>query len=67
LPIETDTHFSSTDIWDDAGGNIVEHVVGVYDFELTEGTCRAAVARWPASWVTVRQGTRVVHESSEQR
>jgi hypothetical protein len=68
FPIKTKTHFSlRTDIWDDAGGNIVEHVVGVDDFEVAEATYRAPVACWPAARIGVRQSTRIVHESFEQR
>jgi hypothetical protein len=67
LPIETETHFTSTDIGDNAGGNIVEHVVGVDDLEVAEATYRAALAHGPASRITVRQATRIVHERSEQR
>jgi hypothetical protein len=37
-----------------------EHVAGVDDFEVA--TYRAAVARWPAARITLRQGIRVVHD-----
>jgi hypothetical protein len=43
------------DIWDDTGDSIVEHVAGVDDFEVAEATYRAAVARWPAARITLRQ------------
>jgi hypothetical protein len=36
--------------------SIVEHVAGVDDFEVAEATYRAAVARWPAVRITLRQG-----------
>jgi hypothetical protein len=53
------THFAfHVDIWDDTGVNIVEHVAGV-----DEATYRAAVARWPAARITLRQGIRVVHDT----
>jgi hypothetical protein len=43
---EDKRHFAfCIDIWDDAGRNIVEHVAGVDDFEVTEAIYRAAVAR----------------------
>jgi hypothetical protein len=45
------------DIWDDTGDSIVEHVAGVDDFEVAEATYRAAVARWPAARITLRQGS----------
>jgi hypothetical protein len=47
--------------WDDAGDSIVEHVAGIDDFEVAEATYRAAVARWPAARITLRQGARIVH------
>ena len=47
-PMKANTHFAfRIDIWDDAGGSIVEHVAGVDDFEVAEATYRTAVARWP--------------------
>ena len=48
------------DIWDHTGNSIVEHVAGVDDFEVAVATSRAAVARWPAARITLRQGARVV-------
>jgi hypothetical protein len=33
----------------------------VDDFEVAEATYRAAIARWPAARITLRQGGRVVH------
>jgi hypothetical protein len=51
------------DIWDDAADSIVEHVAGDDDFEVAEATYRAAVARWPAARITLRQGIRVVHDT----
>jgi hypothetical protein len=50
------------DIWDDTGDSIVEHVAGMDDFEVAEATYRAAVARWPAARITLRQGIRVLNE-----
>jgi hypothetical protein len=48
--MKTKTHFAfRVDIWDDAGGSIVEHVAGVDDFEVAEATYRAAVPRWPTA------------------
>jgi hypothetical protein len=38
-------------------------VAGVDDFEVAEATYRAAVARWPAARITLRQGARVVMKS----
>jgi len=61
--MKTKTHFAfRVDIWDDTGDSIVEHVAGVDDFEVAEATYRAAVARWPAARITLRQGARIMHE-----
>jgi hypothetical protein len=38
----------------------VEHVAGMDDFEVAEAAYRAAVARWPAARITLRQGALVV-------
>jgi hypothetical protein len=58
--MKTKTHFAfRVDIWNDIGNSIVEHVAGVDHFEVAEAICRAAVARWPAARITLRQGIRV--------
>jgi hypothetical protein len=46
-----------------AGVSIIEHVAGVDDFEVAEATYRAAIQRWPAARITLRQGIRVVHDT----
>jgi hypothetical protein len=43
-------------VWDSAANN-------VDDFEVAEAAYRAAVARWPAARITLRQGIRVVHDT----
>ena len=59
--MKTKTNFAfRIDIWDHTGNSIVEHVAGVDDFEVAVATYRAAVARWPAARITLRQGARVV-------
>ncbi len=66
--MKTKTHFAfRVDIWDDSGNSIVEHVAGVDDFEVAEATYRAAVARWPAARITLRQGARVIEDSRRLR
>jgi hypothetical protein len=48
--IKTKIHFAfRIDIWDDGGGQIIEHVAGVDDFEIVTATYDAAVKRWPAA------------------
>jgi hypothetical protein len=39
--------------------------LGLDDFEVAEATYRAAVARWPAARITLRQGARIVHEGGQ--
>jgi hypothetical protein len=59
--MKTKTNFAfRIDIWDHTGNSIVEHVAGVNDFEVAVATYRAAVARWSAARITLRQGARVV-------
>jgi hypothetical protein len=56
--VKTKTHFAfRIDIWDDVGGEIVEHVTGVDDFEVATATYEAAVRRWPAARINVRSTT----------
>jgi hypothetical protein len=61
-------HFAvRVDVWDDAWRQYRRgHVAGVDDFEVAEATYRAAVERWPAARITLRQGARVVHESGQE-
>jgi hypothetical protein len=67
LSMKTKTHFAfRVDIWDDIGDSIVEHVAGVDDFEVAEATYRAAVARWAAARISLRQGALVVHENQSK-
>jgi hypothetical protein len=62
------THFSiRIDLWDEAGDNIVEHVVGIEDYTVARAAYEAAVARWPGEMVTLRQGARVVFDSRRIR
>jgi hypothetical protein len=37
------------------------------DFEVAEATYRAAVARWPGTPITLRQGARVIEDSRRLR
>jgi len=64
--MKTKTHFAfRVDVWDAAGDSILEHVAGVEDFEVAEATYRAAVARWPAACITLRQRARVLHDTGQ--
>ena len=46
---------------------IVEHIVGVDDFEVAVATYWAAVTRWPLARITLRQGARVIHENGDKQ
>ena len=62
--MKTKTNFAfRIDIWDHTGNSIVEHVAGVDDFEVAVATYRAAILRWPAARITLRQRIRVVHDT----
>jgi hypothetical protein len=62
--MKTKTHFAfRVDIWDADANSIVEHVAGIDDFEVAEATYRAAVVRWPAARITLRQGAWLVHDT----
>jgi len=59
--MKTKTYFAfRVDVWDSAANSIVEQIAGVDDFEVAVATYRAAVARWPAARIILRQGIRVV-------
>jgi len=63
--MNTKTYFAfRVDVWDSAANSIVEHIAGIDDFEVAVATYRAAVARWPAARITLRQGARGVPRSS---
>ena len=66
-PMTTKTYFAfRVDVWDSAANSVVEQIAVVDDFEVAEATFRAAVARWPAARITLRQGIRVL-EAPEDR
>src|SRR5215468_2513780 len=66
--MKTKTCFTfRVDVWDSAANSILEHIAGIEDFEVAETTYRAAVARWPAARITLRQGARVVMKSWTER
>jgi hypothetical protein len=58
---------SDTSTRDDVGGEIIEHVAGVDDFEIAQATYAAAVRRWPAARIMLRQGARTVHDSGQRQ
>jgi hypothetical protein len=65
--MKTKTHIRfRVDIWDNVSENVIEHVAGVDDFEVASATYRNAVTRWPAARIILRQGARVVHDTSQR-
>jgi hypothetical protein len=65
--MKTRTHFKhSIDVLD-PNGELLEHLAGVEDFELAEATYDAAVKRWPAMPIMLRQGASVVRDSRKTR
>ena len=65
--MKTKTYFAfRVDVWDSAANSVVEQIAVMDDFEVAEATFRAAVARWPAARITLRQGIRVL-EAPEDR
>jgi hypothetical protein len=62
--MKTKTYFAfRVDVWDSAANSIVEQIAGIDDFEVAAATYLAAVARWLAARITLRQGARVVMKS----
>jgi len=50
IAMKTWTHFSfRVDTWTADGENIVEHVAGIEDHQVTLATYRAACERWPGT------------------
>jgi predicted kinase len=48
----------------DAAGEIQEYQAGVEDYLLAKAVWREAIARWPKAVIILRQGARVVLDSS---
>ena len=61
------THFKHTIDQLDTGGEIIETVAGVDDYEIAEATWLAAVKRRPREIIILRQGARVVRDSRDPR
>jgi hypothetical protein len=51
----------------DAAGEIFEHVAGVEDFELAVVLYEAAMKRWPAERIMLRQEARIVRAIAASR
>jgi hypothetical protein len=65
--MKTRTHFQfRVDVWDDAGNEIVEHIAGSEDLDVTQAAYAAAVKRWRKARITLRQGSLVVHDTGQR-
>ena len=55
------THFLyRIDMWSIDGEKVIEHLAGVEDFQIALATYRAACTRWPGTFITLRQGARMI-------
>jgi hypothetical protein len=64
LTDKTRTSFAyRSDVWNDAGDTIVEHVASIEDYDVARAAYDRACRRWPMATVTLRQGTRVLEDS----
>jgi hypothetical protein len=55
------------DLWDADGNNLVKHLADIDDLIVARATYEAACKRWPGECITLRQGTRIIHESRQNR
>jgi hypothetical protein len=65
--VKNRTHFKHRIDRLDKDGEIFEHVGGVEDFALAVKLYEAAIERWPGERITLRQKTRIVHDSHRPR
>jgi hypothetical protein len=55
------------DLWDADGNNLVKHLADIDDLIVARATYEAACKRWPGECITLRQGTRIIHDSRQNR
>jgi hypothetical protein len=55
------------DLWDADGNNLVKHLADIDDLIVARATYEAACKRWPGKCITLRQGTRIIHDSRQNR
>jgi hypothetical protein len=62
------THFAyRIDRWDILGNTIIEHVAGIEDLFVAKAAYEAACQRSPGEMITLRQGGRIIEDSSKTR
>jgi hypothetical protein len=64
--MKTRTHFAHRIDKLDEAGEILEHLVGVEDFQLAGSVYRAARKRWPEDDIMLRHEARVIHDSRQE-
>jgi hypothetical protein len=55
------------DLWDADGNSVVKHLADIDDLIVARATYEAASERWPGERVTLRQDTRIIEDSRQNR
>jgi hypothetical protein len=55
------------DLWDADGNSVVKHLADIDDLIVARATYEAAIERWPGERVTLRQDTRLIEDSRQNR
>jgi len=55
------------DLWDADGNGVVKHLADIDDLIVARATYEAASERWPNDRVTLRQDTRIIEDSRQNR
>jgi hypothetical protein len=53
------------DLWDADGNSVVKHLADIDDLIVAGATFDAACKRWPGECITLRQGSRIIHDSRQ--
>ena len=55
------------DLWDADGNGVVKHLADIDDLIVARATSEAASERWPNERVTLRQDTRIIEDSRQNK
>jgi hypothetical protein len=55
------------DLWDGDGDSVVKQLADIDDLIVARATYEAACRRWPGDRITLRQGSRIIHDSRQNR
>jgi hypothetical protein len=55
------------DLWDAADSSVAKHLADIDDLIVARATYEAAIERWPGERVTLRQDTRLIEDSRQNR